>query len=130
MTTFTNTKKSQKNEVTSIETKSNKSRNVLDIFNTTKIYEFGIKSPHGMFYEYAKVVFDPENENYKIYSYYRSENIWRPCKTTRNGEYDIIEFHKVAGEFVVFKGPRFTEGPRKGRYDPWVLTKRIFDMPS
>ena len=100
-----------------------------DIFNSTKIYEFEIYSPGGVFVTYEQVVFDPENMNYKIYSYYSYQGKLKPCLTTRNGEYSVIELHKIKSGLVSFKGPRFTEGPRKGKYDKWILTKRIFDVP-
>ena len=99
-----------------------------DIFNSTKIYEFEIYSPGGVFVTYEQVVFDPENMNYKIYSYYSLDGKLKPCLTTRNGEYSVIELHKIKSGLVSFKGPRFTEGPRKGKYDKWILTKRIFDI--
>tara|TARA_A100001011_G_scaffold384868_1_gene458039 strand:+ start:471 stop:812 length:342 start_codon:yes stop_codon:yes gene_type:complete len=102
--------------------------NALGIFNSNKIYEFAIRSPHGTFYDYCRVVFDPTNSNFKIYSYYSLDGKMKPCKTTREGDYDVIELKKVVGGRVIFKGPRFTEGPRKGQYDPWELTKRIFNM--
>ena len=99
-----------------------------DIFDSTKIYEFDIYSPGGVFVTYEQVVFDPENMNYKIYSYYSLDGKLKPCLTTRNGEYSVIELHKIERGVVSFKGPRFTEGPRKGKYDKWILTKKIFDM--
>ena len=99
-----------------------------DIFNSTKIYEFEIYSPGGVFVTYEQVVFDPENMNYKIYSYYHLNGKLNPCLTTRNGDYSVIELHKIQGGVVSFKGPRFTEGLRKGKYDKWILTKKIFDM--
>ena len=103
-------------------------RKAYDIFDSTKIYEFDIYSPCGVFVTYEQVVFDPENMNYKIYSYYHLNGKLKPCLTTRNGEYSVIELHKIEGGVVSFKGPRFTEGPRKGKYDKWILTKKIFDM--
>jgi hypothetical protein len=103
-------------------------RKAYDIFESTKIYEFDIYSPGGVFVTYEQVVFDPENMNYKIYSYYSLNGKLKPCLTTRNGEYSVIELNKIKGGVVSFKGPRFTEGPRKGKYDTWILTKKVFDM--
>ena len=105
-----------------------KDKEFYDIFNSTKIYEFEIYSPGGVFVTYERVVFDPENMNYKIYSYYSLNGKLKPCLTTRNDEYNIIELHKIENGLVSFKGPRFTEGPRKGKYDKWILTNRIFDI--
>ena len=93
------------------------------IFDLTKIYEFSIISPGGTFYDYVKVVHDSE-DRFKIYSYYRLNDKWNPCKTTRENKYDIIELDNS----IYFKGPRFTEGPRKGKYDMWIKTNRIFDI--
>jgi len=104
-------------------------KNPYDIFDTNKIYEFAIKSPHGTFYDYNKVVFDPENNNYKTYSYYMSEGKMKPCQTIRNNEHYIIDFlHISSSGKILFKGPRFTEGPRKGMWDKWILTKRMWDI--
>ena len=102
--------------------------NPYDIFNKTKIYEFDIYSPGGVFVTYERVVFDPENMNYKIYSYYCLNGKMKPCQTTKNGEYSVIELKKIKNGLISFKGPIFTEGFRKGQYDTWILTKKIFDM--
>ena len=102
----------------------------LDCFDTTKIYEFAINSGGGTFYDYCQVIFDPENDNYKTFSYYSWEGKFKPCQTTNNKYHYIIHFLRVDKDSseVVFKGPIFTEGVRKGSWDPWILTKRMWDI--
>jgi len=97
------------------------------IFWNDYIYEFkidyyktGVLDNNG-FFEYAKVEYDPENNNYKIYGYYSYDGKFRPTARTRNGEYDIIEIDTDYSEMNKFKGPKFTEGPRKGTSDTWIL---------
>lgn len=99
-------------------------------FWSDHIYEFKIDyyktgefDGHG-FFEYAKVVYDSNNNNYKIYSYYKSNGQFKPCATTRRGEYDIIEHEGYPSEFR-FKGPVFTEGFRRGKRDIWILNTSL-----
>ena len=87
-------------------------------------YKTGILDSHG-FFEYAKVVYDLENNNYKIYGYYCYNGKFKPTAPTRNGEYDIIEIDTDFGGMNKFKGPKFTEGPRKGKYDTWILNTAV-----
>ena len=117
-----------------------KCKNGCVIFDKNSIYEFkidyynhGILSGQG-FWEYCKVEFDPDNNYYKIYGYYKSpsENKFKPTAPTRNGEFDTIQLdsidlgnRKCRYVHVKFKGPIFTEGPRKGSYDTWILNHRI-----
>ena len=82
------------------------------------------------FYEYCTVKYDDINNNYKIYGYYSCKGKFHPTKPTRNGEYDIIELDKSFSGHSRFKGPRFTEGPRRGQYDTWILnTSQIYSLP-
>lgn len=87
-------------------------------------YKTGILDTNG-FFEYAKVEYDPENNNYKIYGYYCYEGKFRPTAPTRKGEYDIIELDTDLGGMNKFKGPKFTEGPRKGTNDTWILNTSV-----
>ena len=109
-------------------TLDDETKKTYDIFDSTKIYEFDIMTPYGVFVSYEQVVFDPEHMNYKIYSYYIDNGKLKPCLTTGNGKYFNIEFLKISDGKVIFKGPIFTGLPRKGEYDQWVLTKRSFDI--
>ena len=87
-------------------------------------YKTGILDNNG-FFEYAKVVYDSNNNNYKIYGYYCYEGKFKPTAPTRRGEYDIIEIDTDFGGMKIFKGPKFTEGPRKGTCDTWILNTSV-----
>ena len=79
------------------------------------------------FFEYCKVEYDSDNNNYKIYGYYSCKGKLRPTQPTRQGKFDIIELDCSFCGFNYFKGPKFTEGPRKGQRDTWILnTKNVF----
>ena len=100
-----------------------KNRNPFVFFFKDFIYEFkidyyktGTFEGDG-FYEYCKVEYDRSNNNYKIYGYYSKNGKFVPNMRTRNGEYDIITLDCSFCGFNYFKGPKFTEGPRKGQYD-------------
>lgn len=112
-------------------------RNPYILFFPNAIYEFKIdyyktgEFAGDGFYEYCTVQYDETNNNYKIYGYYSNKGKLHPTKPTRDGEYDIIELDRSFSGFNYFKGPRFTEGPRRGSYDTWILnTKRIHRKPS
>tara|TARA_B100001057_G_scaffold494391_1_gene590880 strand:- start:775 stop:1386 length:612 start_codon:yes stop_codon:yes gene_type:complete len=113
-----------------------KYRNPYILFFPDAIYEFkidyyktGVFAGDG-FYEYCSVQYDETNNNYKIYGYYSYKGKLHPTKPTRDGEYDIIELDRSFSGFNYFKGPRFTEGPRRGSYDTWILnTKSIYRKP-
>ena len=114
-----------------------KYRNPYILFFPDAIYEFKIdyyktgEFAGDGFYEYCSVQYDETNNNYKIYGYYSLNGKLHPTKPTRDGEYDIIELDRSFSGFNYFKGPRFTEGPRRGSYDTWILnTKRIYRKPS
>lgn len=86
-------------------------------------YKTGMFDNNG-FFVYAKVEYDPINNNYKCYSYYNNNGEWKPTTLTRKGEYDVIEFLPEYG-FPKFKGPVFTEGFRIGSYDEWILNTSL-----
>ena len=110
-----------------------KNRNPFVFFFKDFIYEFkidyyktGTFEGDG-FYEYCKVEYDRSNNNYKIYGYYSKDGKFVPNMRTRKGEYDIITLDCNFCGFNYFKGPKFTEGPRKGQSDTWILnTKNIY----
>ena len=112
-------------------------RNPYVLFFPNTIYEFKIDyyktgefAGEG-FYEYCTVQYDEANNNYKIYGYYSYNGKLRPTKPTRDGEYDIIELDTSFSGFNYFKGPIFTEGPRRGSYDTWILnTKSVHPLPG
>ncbi len=112
-------------------------RNPYILFFPNAIYEFKIdyyktgEFAGDGFYEYCTVQYDETNNNYKIYGYYSYNGKLRPTKPTREGKFDIIELDTSFCGFNCFKGPRFTEGPRRGSYDTWILnTKRIYRKPG
>ena len=112
-----------------------KNTNPYVLFFPDVIYEFKIDYyktgtfDNNGFYEYCKVKYDQANNNYKIYGYYSYKGKFHPTKPTRNGEYDIIELDKSFSGHSRFKGPRFTEGPRRGQYDTWILnTSQIYSL--
>ena len=86
-------------------------------------YKTGVFDNNG-FFEYAKIEYDPINNNYRCYSYYKYQGKWNPTAPTRKGEYDVIEFIPEHG-IPIFKGPIFTEGFRKGSYDEWILNTSL-----
>ena len=49
---------------------------------------------------------------------------------TRKGEYDIITLDCNFCGFNYFKGPTFTEGPRIGQCDTWILNTKNINYPS
>tara|TARA_B100001057_G_C22376088_1_gene766555 strand:- start:122 stop:595 length:474 start_codon:yes stop_codon:yes gene_type:complete len=83
------------------------------------------------FFDYCKVEYDETNNNYKIYGYYSLNGKFTPTKPTREGKFDIIELDTSFCGFTRFKGPKFTEGPRIGQCDTWILnTKNIYRQPQ
>ena len=110
-----------------------KNTNPYVLFFPDVIYEFkidyyktGTFAGEG-FFEYCKVEYDEANNNYKIYGYYSYKGKLRPTKPTREGKFDIIELDTDFCGYNMFKGPKFTEGPRKDQYDTWILnTKRVY----
>ena len=106
-------------------------RNPYILFFPDAIYEFKIdyyktgEFAGDGFYEYCSVQYDETNNNYKIYGYYCYNGKFKPTAPTRNGEYDIIEIDTDFGGMNKFKGPKFTEGPRKGKYDTWILNTAV-----
>ena len=100
------------------------------LFFENVIYEFkidyyktGVFDNKG-FFEYCKVQYDSTHNNYKIYSYYSFNGKLKPTKPTRDGKFDIIELDTSFAGFNYFKGPKFTEGPKKGTYDTWILNTK------
>ena len=106
------------------------------LFFKNLIYEFkidyyktGTFAGEG-FFEYCKIQYDRDNNNYKIYGYYSYKGKLRPTKLTREGKFDIIELDCQFCGFNYFKGPKFTEGPRKGQRDTWILNTKNVYHPS
>ena len=62
------------------------------------------------FFEYCKVEYDSDNNNYKIYGYYSCKSKLR--LTTYTSMFDIIELDCLFSGFNYFKGPKFTEGQK------------------
>ena len=97
------------------------------------IYEFKIdfyktgKFAGDGFFDYCKVQYDSENNNYKIYSYYPDKGKLNPTKLTRDDKYYIIELLSTDDGIIKFKGPIFTSkySHRFGEYDEWILNTKI-----
>lgn len=113
-----------------------KNRNPYVFFFKDFIYEFkidyyktGTFEGDG-FYEYCKVEYDRSNNNYKIYGYYSKNGKFVPNIKTRKGEYDIITLDCNFCGFNYFKGPKFTEGPRIGQCDTWILNTKNINYSS
>ena len=107
-----------------------KYRNPYILFFPNTIYEFKIDyyktgefAGEG-FYAYGKVEYNEINNNYKIQSYYFINGTFKPTLPTREGKFDIIELDRTYNGFTFFKGPIFTEGPRAGSYDTWILNTK------
>ena len=106
-------------------------------FSNNHIYEFKIdfyktgRFDGPGFYDYCKVIYDPTNNNYKIYSYYSLNKKLHPTKPTREGKYSVIEYLRHGVDEIIFKGPIFTDklSPKFGQYDEWILnTKQRFNI--
>ena len=113
-----------------------KNYNPYVLFFKNLIYEFkidyyktGTFAGEG-FFEYCKVEYDSDNNNYKIYGYYSCKGKLRPTQPTREGKFDIIELDCLFLGFNYFKGPKFTEGPKKGLRDTWILNTKNVYHPS
>ena len=113
-----------------------KNYNPYVLFFKNPIYEFkidyyktGTFAGKG-FFEYCKVQYDKDNNNYKIYGYYAYKGKFHPTQPTREGKFDIIELDCLFRGFNYFKGPKFTEGPKKGLRDTWILNTKNVYHPS
>ena len=106
------------------------SRHTVIPFSDKHIYEFKIdyyktgRFEGPGFYDYCKVIYDPTNNNYKIYSYYKVNT--ETDKITREGKYSVIEFLRFENDNIIFKGPIFTDksSPKFGQYDEWILNTK------
>ena len=102
----------------------------LPAFIPNQIYEFKIDFyqtntfPGEGFYEYGKVTPLEEKNKFRLDSYYfnKEEKKFKPTLQTENntGE-SIISFDKYDTGCIIFKGPKFTEGYRKGEFDYWIM---------
>lgn len=99
-------------------------------FIPNHIYEFKIDfyqtntfSGEG-FYEYGEVTPLEEKNKFRIDSYYfnKEEKKFKPTlQTTKNTGESIITFDNYGNNCIIFKGPEFTEGYRKGEFDNWIM---------
>lgn len=106
-------------------------------FIPTLIYEFKIdfyqtKTFCGKgFYEYGTVTPLEEKNKFRIDSYYfnKEGKKFKPkLQTKNNSDGSIITFDNYGNNCIIFKGPKFTEGYRKGEFDYWIMDYKSSKM--
>jgi hypothetical protein len=76
------------------------------------------------FFDYGIVTALEEKNKFRVDSYYfnKDEKKFKPCVTTRNDTGgSIITFDKYGTDCIIFHGPQFTKGYRKGEFDYWIM---------
>ena len=99
-------------------------------FTTNLIYEFKIDfyqtstfSGDG-FFDYGIVTPLEEKNKFIVESYYfnKDEKKFKPTLQKRNDSGgSIITFDKYDTDCIIFHGPQFTKGYRKGEFDYWIM---------
>ena len=96
------------------------------MFNDNKIYRFRIDvennglylNPSGSFFIIYCQIKHIEKNDYTCQEY-----IYFPYDKsfTKAKEISKIQFDRIEKGVVFFKGPKFTLGPRKGKFDYWIM---------